>query len=483
MFRIFFFICTLLALPGFAQDTDDAIVEIQIDDAYRMHEPFEFGDSGIIIQSQKRSKQKGKIEYKYEKFDTQLKSIQTETLLVDKSLSSTMSTFSEEELHTIFLSRKGEFTLLSLNQDKLAPTKVDGLLPKNTWLLDMVVLGDFLYCSVTIKKKHHLCVIHWKTGDARVLPIQIAGYSDLRRLKLQIIESSHEVISFYRSIRNNNQTVVHAVILSDNGNKQQVYNLSEKIKKNIVTISAAKTEKGKYIFNGSYAEESTNSSDGIFAYVWSNGKPEKFEYIHYLDLNLFTSYFDEFKQKYIALKKKTKEKNGEVFSLNYKLIEHDLIPIEDGYIFLAEAYFKVYEENLTTSRAYIAEDGSDPNILYKGNQYTHVIICRINKMGKIMWNTSLKLNPSYNPKSSKKFVSLIDIHKYAFDIGYFNQEKLETYSINFDGEVLFDKSFEYPNYAKESKHWFGDFFISYQVGHNQSQRKKSPAFKITKLKF
>ncbi len=479
---LFVFILTC-ALQVFSQKTTTVLEEIEITDNYNKHSLYKFGESGIVIQSQKRGESKNEIEYKYEQYDHQLKRIQSKSISLKKELNNIKSVTSSEWLHNVFLSRKGGVSIVSLKAIDFELTTVNATLPKNSWLLEVKTLGDYLHCIVSAKKNHYIYTINWKTGQTVINPIQLEGYPDIKSLGLQILEKSNEIISFYTSNRNINNTVVHAIILNKNGQLLDTINISRGLKKNIVSISASKTKNGKYIFVGSYSLENTDSSDGIFSYAWAKDSTKQFEYHNYVDLNHFTSYFDEFKQRYIVQQKKNKEKNGEAFSLNYQLVHHDLLQLEDGYIFIAEAFFKIYDQNPTTSRPTTSQNTAivHPNIYYKGNQYTHVIIYKLDESGKIIWNETLEMNPDFNPRSSKKFLSIIDINQNTVEFGFYEQETYLTKVIDFEGQVRSENSVNFSTYAAKAKPWYDQYFISFiEV---KGQKKKNGLFKVAKLRY
>ena len=48
------------------------------------------------------------------------------------------------------------------------------------------------------------------------------------------------------------------------------------------------------------------------------------------------------------MKKAMKEAKGKEYNLKYRLAAHEIVPVKDGYLFLAEAFYPTYN-NFTVS--------------------------------------------------------------------------------------------------------------------------------------
>ena len=137
---------------SYAQISYKKRIEFELNNGYTNEKILEFGENGFIISSRAaKTSKKGK-EWKYEKFDTNLKRVKSKSIYLGKKFYSDESYTSSTRNHRFFRDKKGNFTLVTINALNLEIEKVSGVLPKKTSVRDMAVIGDFVFESRFQKK-------------------------------------------------------------------------------------------------------------------------------------------------------------------------------------------------------------------------------------------------------------------------------------------------------------------------------------------
>ena len=143
----------ILSFSGQSQITYESRVEFELKNGYYNEKILEFGEKGLIIAS-KAEELKGKErEWKYEKYDINLKSVRSKSIFLNKKLYSDESYESQLRTHRFFRDKKGNFTIVTVGSENLETNKVKGVLPKKTVVSDMAVVGDFVFLRARIKKE------------------------------------------------------------------------------------------------------------------------------------------------------------------------------------------------------------------------------------------------------------------------------------------------------------------------------------------
>ncbi len=224
---------------------------------------------------------------------------------------------------------------------------------------------------------------------------------------------------------------------------------------------------------------------------------EFIEFYDYLKLDNFLSYLPERKQKRIEKKKKKKEKRGKELFFNYLIADHEIKVLEDGYLFLGEAYYPTYRtESYTT---YV--NGSPvtrTRTVFDGYQYTHAVLARFDKMGKMEWGQTFEMNPQTKPYYAKRFISTPEVVDDGISMVFASGSKIYTKVVNEEGITIDDEESEQIELQKEGDeikysssnldYWYKDFFLAYgyQKIKNKEERgkdRKRKIFFMTKIRY
>lgn len=140
-----------------------------------------------------------------------------------------------------------------------------------------------------------------------------------------------------------------------------------------VSASSFKNDLNFYV--GTYSEKYISSvSEGLFLCLAQKENPQFIKFYKYLDLENFLNYLPKKKKEKIEKKKEKKEGKGKDFKINYRIAAHNVIELDDGYLFLGEAYYPTYRSEPIPETIMI--NGRMQNVtryrtVFDGYQYTH----------------------------------------------------------------------------------------------------------------
>lgn len=487
------------AIPGKAQLTYKERIELELKDGYAGEQIFEFAEKGIILSSVNEDSDNGKREWKFEKYNKDLKPVKTESSYIDKKFYLDQTFYDKERLHLFLKNNKGEFSIITVNAETMELHTIDGFMPKKSFIWEMAVLGDFAYFKSHVKKVPFLFSVNWKNGQQKPIEVKIKGFKPKRVeiVNFQLMEDQREILAYIRASMNKNESDTYVIKFDENGKQKGLYNLTEKVDKNIINISASSIGDDKYIFTGTYADKMKSLSEGIFFCKAANNVIDEINFYNFLDLENFLTYLPEKKQEKIERKKERKENRGKELNLNYFIASHEIITLDDGYLLLGEAYYPTYRtESYTTFINGVHQ--THYRSVFDGYRYTHAILSKFNKSGELEWDETFKMYPSYKPYLVKRFISISEQDKNSLKMVFASEDKILSKVIDMKGTVLQDKestNIETTYSGDKSKssfsninYWYGNNFIAYgrqkiKNKEDEEVKNKRKVFFISKIQF
>ncbi len=488
-----------VTIQSIAQINYENRLEFDLRDGYGSERIIEFGEEGFILFSKKTELVERQRERKFDMYSTDLELENTKTLLVDRDYSLYESAVLDNRFFSFYKTRQGDYILHSIEAGSLEQTNVSGKLSKKAIVKTMVVMGSYVYLHLIEKKSDYIFVINWRNGRSIETPIEIKGFKNknLKKIRLQVIEDTEEVLLFMRANRNKKESDVYVLQFDEEGKKKGQFKLTESIEKNFSSISASPIDDDHYVFTGTYSTKGATTSQGLYFCEAEEGKVNYVEYYNFADLENFFKYLPKRKQEKIEKKKKRKKERGKELSYSYYIADHKIIELDDGYLFLGEAYYPTYRTETYTT--YVnGQPVTRTRRVFDGYQYTHAILSKFDKYGEMVWDQIFEMWPSYKPFSVKRFISIADGDQDALNLVFASRGRITSKSFDFDGEILADNTSEeiQTNYEGDKtkssftniNYWYDDYFIAYgsQTIKNKEDKKikrKRKVYFITKIQY
>jgi hypothetical protein len=498
-FLVSIFLVTF-SLSLFSQVNYDKRIEIEIKDGYTSETIHHFGKDGFILQSRKTKEVKGKKEWSYQLYNTDLEVETQNSIKLSKSLYYDENFTDKERNYTLFKDRKGNFTIVTVNAKDCEITVASGVLPKKCRVKEMSVLGDYAYFNSTIKRNPYLFSINWKTGKQKSFPIYITEVKKLKNVYLdnfQLLEETNEVMCYVKAKVDKKKIDTYVIRLDAEGNQKEMFNLTKNIEQNIIDLSAQNVGEDKFIYTGTYATKSVMSSEGIFFCESEEGVVNYINFHEYLELDNFLSYMSDKAQAKIKKKKQKKEAKGKSYNFLYRIAAHDIIRRDDGYIFIGEAYYPTYRTEYYTSTVNGVTTTKSRQV-FDGYYYTHALVAKFSFDGELEWDETFELRPSSKPFYVKRFISIAEDDGSSVNMVFVNRERIVTKVIDNDGEVKETRESEplETNHSGDKAkwtfsnidYWYGNTFIAYgsqkiKNTKDKSVKRKRKVYFISKISF
>lgn len=492
---------SLIGFTGVSQVSYHNRIEIELNDGYIGESLTEFGEEGFMILSRSKKDVKNMFEWRYEQYDTDLEHVNQKTILLNKSFYKDESFDTETFSHTLYRDKKGNYSIVSVEAFTMEVTQVNGALPGKTILSDMAILEDFAIFIGKMSKESFLVAINWKTGKLDIVPIEIQGYKQKQIYvsRFQVLKEAQEVFAYVKVQVSKKVSELYVVRLNDEGEREDMFKLESETGENLISISASKVDEDQYVFTGSYSTISTISSEGIFFMERLNGKTTFMNFFKYTDLDDFLSYLSDKSQQKIEKKKQKKEKKGKELKISYNLANHEIIKVEDGYIFLGEAFYPTYRTETYTTTDANGRTTTHTRSVFDGYQYTHAVIVKFSEEGEILWDKTFEMWASYKPYYVKRFISISERNEGSMDMVFANRSYIVSKSIEYDEGLIEEgkenKKIETIHSGDDAKYsvsnidyWYDNYFIAYgtQVIKNtsgQASKKKRKIYFISKVEY
>ncbi len=493
----------LSSLSAIAQISYEKRVELELEDGYTGEQINDFGKTGFIVSTRKISNEGNQTEWKFDLYNSELEQRDVKRILLHKKQYRDESFSNEERLHSLFKDRKGNFTLLSIEAKNMKVSQVEGQIPKKAYLKGMAVLGDYAYFRGYLKNSPFLFSVNWKTGKQKIVPITISRVKtkNIRLMDFQVLEESGEVFLYIKALIDKKTSAVYINKFNDNGELLSTFNFTKSVDKNIVSLTASRLSDEKYIFTGTYSTKSTSSSEGMFFCQFDHERLSFMEYYNFLDLENFLSYLPERKQEKIEKKKKRKESRGKEFAINYRIVPHEIVQLDNGYIFLGEAYYPTYRTETYTTTTFVngvATTTTYTNTVFDGYQYTHAMMARFDLGGKLVWDQVFEMWQAYKPFYVKKFISIAEKHENSLKLAFASRNKVYTKAIDYAGTITNDfesdeieTSYEGDKTKRSFSNlifWYDNYFLSYgyqkiKNKEDDDVKRKRNVYYMSKIRF
>ena len=484
----------LVLYVGFsiAQVTYEKRIEFAVKDGYSNEEIYEFGNKGLMISSKKDDIIDGLAEWKYEFLNTDLEHVKTEKVLIGRKYYSDETFNTESRSHTLFKTKKGKFIIVSVDASTMDITKIEGAFPRKLRVWDMKIIGDYAIFDSQIKKDCFVMAVNWKTGKSKLIPIILQGYKskNIYIQNIQLLEKTKEILVYVEAKSKSKKIELYVIKVNELGEKTEIFNFSEDITQNITSISASPIGENEYIFTGTYSTKSTSMSEGLFFSKVYNSKINFINFYNFLDLNDFLSYLPERKQRKIEKKHNKKKDKGKELIINYNVADHDVIVQEDGYVFIGECYYPTYRQesyqeavtttvNGVTTTRYV----TSYRTVFDGYQYTHAVITKYSKEGRLIWDKTFEMWSSYKPFYVKRFISVAEENDETVDLVFISGgTRIYTKSIDTkNGDIIKDENSEIMETSYEGDkskrsfsnvvYWYDHYFLAY--GEQKIKNKKN----------
>jgi len=484
----------LAIISAQAQLNYEKRIEFDIRNGYSGETIYTSSQECFLLESTSDEMVNGQQEIKYDLYNSDLELVETETMLIPKGMRFDEMYYNDEYVFNIYSNKKREFVIIGVSMKDLSISKTNGVLPEKAYLTDMKVLGDYAYFMARIKTAGFVYKVDLSNGKGTSFPVAIGAYSPkkLYNENYQLLENTHEILSFTRAIVKKGVSELYMTRITEDGTMEKPVKLSGVGDNSLVSISGCRVSDSKIVITGTYAKVGLKS-EGLFFGEFEDGSINYLRYYNFLDLKDFLSYLPEKKQAKIEKKKAKKEAQGKEMTMDYYIADHDVVVLEDGYLFLGEAYYPTYRTETYYTTGSNGAMIAHTRTVFDGYQYTHAVLGKFSKEGELMWDVCFELDPGYKPFSVKRFIAISGQTATQISMVYTSGNEIVSKSVDFNGSLVSDEKWEIMatgNDEDKTKrtfsnidYWYGNYFLAYgsQVVKNGKEKRK--VYFVNKIGF
>lgn len=246
--------------------------------------------------------------------------------------------------------------------------------------------------------------------------------------------------------------------------------------KNLLFGRILRTPENMKIIAGVYGNRNSEYSKGLFVASVDPFGEKQLRYYNFADLENFFAYMKPRQEERVKGRINRRKLKGKNNRFNYRMLVHELIPYQDQFILLGEAFYPKYQTVSRSSSGFFYAPRSSSSYatdqVFDGYRYTHATVLGFDSNGRLLWDNSFEIN-DVKTFHKEQFVKL-KAHNTNITLLYLYNNQLRTKVINgrtvVEGKsvepikTLFagDKSSETTT-LNRLEYWYGEYLIAYGI--------------------
>lgn len=414
--------------------------------------------------------------------------------------------FDEDTVYFFFhkVNKKADdnnLTIIAFDKIKNSSSISNFQISEKTRLTSLKLYNHFAYFTSKNKNRIFLNIFNFKQRLNKEIDIDDADEFEVEDLEIDTINNKLYIVQKKEISKRNYKLVLKEFDLNATLLSVKEINSNEEDKK-ILTANLAILKDGNIAITGSYnlSGEKTNvynettilEAAGMYYVKINKAETFTFNYFNFLIFNEINKYLNK---REIAKIKKLQESKEKEFSLNYMLVEHDLIQKNGRLILLSEAFYPEYRTVSDMSYDYYGRMVPTSRTIFDGFRYTNAFILCLDEDGNIIWNNLFDIWNiiSMEVKERVSIMPLKDEYVFAY-----NNEGELVYKTISDSVIISEidnAKLELPysndkimeNQSSNIEWWYDNYYLCYgiQIIKNNALANKSKrtVFYLNKIIF
>ena len=240
-------------------------------------------------------------------------------------------------------------------------------------------------------------VLHYSllSHQSRVLPGLFNEAGELNQIKTHSDGSFDVLISAKNLAR---QRTIWIKNYDPDGSLLRNLPLQPEENRHLIFGRSLKTDNDRQIVAGVYGNRSSEFSRGLFIATIEPSGLEHIRYYNFGDLKNFFKYMRAKREMRIKNRIARKKIKGKKLRFNYRFLVHELVPYEDQYVLLGEAFYPRYQQTDGNQFRFFAPYGASQSgfirngRIFDGYYYTHAVVMGFDENGELLWDNSFEIN-------------------------------------------------------------------------------------------
>jgi hypothetical protein len=478
IFILSFLLATTIVF-GQQLKTTEKRVEIDLKDGRYNEQVYTMGKYGVVLKSfSKDDGLKTNIYLHHDVYNTDLELYETDPLAYDPYLP-IMSTYETEDhiFHLAYRRKKRPITVYEFDVKNKTSKRLDIEYSGNEKFRGIEyfqVLGQKAAAIGFSKSGVHFLSFDLEAQTVTSTPIYIEDFKPGRIIatNMQYLEDAKKYYVSLRVYKTSKLTYAYLLDVDTDGFFNTPMKIDESAGRFIKSITVGAVGESDVVIAGTYGNASFGPNNGIYFGASSEGEITDITSYNFLEIPNYLDYLPERDQNRLENKIERKASKGKELETSEYLVMHNLIPVDNDFLLITEAYYPTYRTEYRTTTVK-GKTTTTPVQVFDGYQYTHAMIAKFNKEGEMLWSQVFKMYLWYKPFVARTFIRIAAQEQNSIQLVYADGKNIYSKSFSFDGEILYDKTSNPINTDNENdkvkqsysniSYWYDKYFLSYGV--------------------
>ncbi|QDA60943.1 hypothetical protein [Hymenobacter jejuensis] len=365
-------------------------------------------DSSVVLLVDRDPYSSSRNHYFFQKFDSQLRQRWETPLEVPQEFRLVRTTFEGTSVYALFQSEYSARRLLvaTLNgrTGMVHTTTFDmknsrGMTDTRD-LYDVKALDGNLFVTVLLERHMTVLLLDLQHNEYRFLP---SVYEEIPTNFTFLADSTSKRAKFVMSQSNGLKSRLLVKQLSDKGTLLHSEYVQAESERGLLTAQISPGEDDQRLLTGTYTLRDSRYSQGLFAADLAagtsptGGRPS-LRFYDFLNLKHFFDYMKPAREARLRQRGERLRATERQLRLHFRLMIHDLVPFQNGYVMVAEVYYPRYRYDgygYSNSYSYgytYPYSTMGPSLRrFEGYYSSHAIVCGFDKKGNLLWDNTFVL--------------------------------------------------------------------------------------------
>ncbi len=507
--RYFYFIFFAGILHFFSAAQDIPVLRLELnarmsEDTYTL---IPCQEQGVVVFYEGNIVSDGMRNLHFALFGQQLEEVWIKDTLLDDGYKYVDYFQDGEELMLLFHieSRKGKddnnLQILSIGLKNSRIKLLNATIPEKSKIGGFAVNNGNAVISFTEKKyQAGLAFVNLYSGDFLIQPIEIQGQNVAGIIVVDSLNPYLYVMVY--SFESKKQSKAYVVKIGTEGMIYEIMEINPVLEDKFINYAFPVPEGNDLYVVGTYSwfpnelvsdnEDNFPESAGCFMAKFRDGKQVFINFYNFLEFeNLYKS-MDGRDVIRIRKKAEKQKKRGEEVSLDYKVLLHPVMKVQNEFILACEAFYPEYRTVTDMYYDYYGRMVPQTYTVFDGYKYFAGIVVSFDKNGNLLWDNEMALWDL----QTFDLEQYLQIHHDGEDnLIFYNKNGKIEYMI-FDGnETIVDNEdlelkLKYDNdrllndARSKIVHWYDNFFLCYgyqEVRNNKLSGNRRMVFYVNKI--
>lgn len=347
-------------------------------------------DSSVVMLVEKEVPTSSRTSYSFQKLDHILQSLGTRKLDVPIEYEFERMSAEGTAVYALFQSTYAPERLLIAALDgrtgDVRLLKFDTKVTRD--VLDLKALAGNLFVTVMLEQHMTVVLLDLAAGKHQILP---AVYEPLTTELTFLTDSATKRAEVIMRQSNGVKSRLQLKQLSAEGTLLNSEFVQTESERSLITAQVSLGDSADRMLAGTYTLRDTRYSQGIFsadltAGTTPTGVRQSLRFYDFTRLKHFFDYLKPARAARIRQRSEERRAANRELPLRYRLLVHDMLPVQNGYVLVAEIYYPRYRND-----SYGMAMAGTRYRQFDGYHSTHAIVCGFDRRGNLLWDNTFVL--------------------------------------------------------------------------------------------